>query len=54
MPAMFAYVMLATTPAGTAYPASALRRMLAEAGFGEPDFTPLAPSPQTLVVANAA
>lgn len=54
MPARFAYVMLATTPAGTAYPASALRRMLAEAGFGPPEIVPLAPSPQTLLVASAA
>ncbi|WP_343716341.1 hypothetical protein [Inquilinus sp.] len=37
-----------------AYPASALTRMLAEAGFGKPDVTPLAPSPQSLVVAQAA
>lgn len=53
MPAMFAYVMLATTPTGTAFPASALRRMLAEAGFGPPEIAPLPPSPQTLLVASA-
>jgi 2-polyprenyl-3-methyl-5-hydroxy-6-metoxy-1,4-benzoquinol methylase len=52
MPAMFAYLMLASTPAGTAYPASALRRMLAEAGFTPPEITPLPPSPQTLLVAS--
>ncbi|WP_225768025.1 class I SAM-dependent methyltransferase [Inquilinus sp. Marseille-Q2685] len=54
MPAMFAYIMLATTPGGTSFPPSALRRMLAHAGFREPDFAPLAPSPQTLVVAEVA
>ena len=53
MPAMFAYVMLATTPGGTSFPPSALQRMLARAGFGEPEFAPLAPSPQTLIVAEA-
>ena len=52
MPAMFAYIMLATTPGGTSFPPSALKRMLAQAGFGEPDFAPLPPSPQTLVVAR--
>jgi len=52
LPAMFAYLMLASTPAGTAFPASALRRMLAEAGFGPPEITPLPPSPQTLLVAS--
>jgi len=54
MPAMFAFVMLATTPGGTSFPPSALKRMLAQAGFGEPEFAPLAPSPQTLIVAAAA
>jgi 2-polyprenyl-3-methyl-5-hydroxy-6-metoxy-1,4-benzoquinol methylase len=54
MPAMFAYVMLATTPGGTSFPPSALTRMLTQAGFRQPDFVPLAPTPQTLVVAEAA
>lgn len=53
LPATFAYIMLATTPGGTSYPPSALKRMLARAGFREPEFTPLAPTPQTLVVAGA-
>ena len=53
-PAMFAYIMLATTPAGTAFPPSALRRMLAEAGFGPPELAPLLPTAQTLVMASPA
>lgn len=51
LPAMFAYLMLSSTPAGTAFPPSALTRMLRAAGFAEPRYTPLSPSPQTLVVA---
>ncbi len=54
IPAMFAYIMLATTPAGTSFPPSALRRMLSQAGFREPEFVPLPPSPQTLIVAEPA
>ncbi|HEY9343869.1 MAG TPA: methyltransferase, partial [Inquilinus sp.] len=54
MPATFAYIMLATTPGGTSFPPSALKRMLARAGFRDPEFAPLAPSPQTLIVAEAA
>jgi 2-polyprenyl-3-methyl-5-hydroxy-6-metoxy-1,4-benzoquinol methylase len=53
-PAMFAYIMLATTQAGTAFPASALERMLTEAGFRQSGFVPLPPSPQTLIVAVPA
>ena len=53
-PAMFAYIMLATTQAGTAFPASALERMLTEAGFHQTKFVPLPPSPQTLIVAEPA
>ena len=52
--AMFAYIMLATTQAGTAFPASALERMLTEAGFHQTKFVPLPPSPQTLIVAAPA
>jgi len=52
--AMFAYIMLATTQAGTAFPASALERMLTEAGFHQTKFVPLPPSPQTLIVAEPA
>ena len=52
--AMFAYVMLATTQGGTAFPASAIQRMLTAAGFRQTEFVPLPPSPQTLVVAEVA
>jgi len=52
--AMFSYIMLATTQAGTAFPASALERMLTEAGFHHSKFVPLPPSPQTLIVAEPA
>jgi 2-polyprenyl-3-methyl-5-hydroxy-6-metoxy-1,4-benzoquinol methylase len=54
MPAMFAYIMLSTTQAGTAFPPSAIKRMLSQAGFGHPDFVPLPPTPQTLIVAEPA
>jgi ubiquinone/menaquinone biosynthesis C-methylase UbiE len=54
MPAMFAYIMLASTPAGTAFPPSALNRMLAAAGFREPEYLPLLPTPQTLIVSAPA
>jgi 2-polyprenyl-3-methyl-5-hydroxy-6-metoxy-1,4-benzoquinol methylase len=54
MPAMFAYIMLATTQAGTAFPPSALKRILSQAGFGHADFAPLPPSAQTLIVAEPA
>ena len=54
MPAMFAYIMLSSTPAGTSFPPSVLKRMLNKAGFREPEFAPLSPTPQTLVVAEPA
>jgi hypothetical protein len=54
MPAMFAYIMLASTPAGTAFPPSALNRMLAAAGFGAPEYLPLPPTAQTLIVSAPA
>ena len=53
-PAMFAYVMLATTQGGTSYPPSAFKQMLAEAGYGHPEVVPLPPTPQTLIVAAPA
>jgi len=54
MPAMFAYTMLLTTQGGTAYPASALRRMLGEAGYAGIEIAPLPRTPQTLVLARVA
>ena len=54
VPAMFAYIMLASTPAGTSFPPSALNRMLATAGFRQPEYRPLPRTPETLVVAEPA
>ena len=51
---VIADIMLSTTQAGTAFPPSALKRMLSQAGFGHPDFVPLPPRPQTLIVAEPA
>lgn len=50
LPAMFAFWMLATTPAGDAWTASELDRMAVMAGFAGADTRPLHPTPQTLVV----
>lgn len=52
MPAMFAFVMLATTPAGNAYTRAEYTEMLRQAGFGA-DFAPLPPTPQTLVIGRS-
>jgi 2-polyprenyl-3-methyl-5-hydroxy-6-metoxy-1,4-benzoquinol methylase len=51
MAAMFAFLMLATTPAGNAYTRSEFTRMFGAAGFADVEFAPLAPTPQTLVIA---
>ncbi|MDI3308339.1 MAG: methyltransferase [Acetobacteraceae bacterium] len=53
MPATFAFVMLATTPAGNAYTRAEFAEMLRQAGFGGADFAPLAPAPQTLMIGRA-
>jgi hypothetical protein len=50
MPAAFAFVMLATTPAGNAYTRTEFAEMLRQAGFGGAEFAPLPPAPQTLVI----
>jgi len=50
--ALFAMRMLGTTPAGDAYTAAELDRMLMEAGFSVTDARRLAPAPQTLIVAT--
>ncbi len=48
---MFAFIMLATTPAATVYTPGELARIFAEAGFGRAvEFAPLGQTPQTLVV----
>ena len=49
---LFAMRMLGTTPAGDAYTAAELGRMLTEAGFSGTDARRLAPAPQTLIVAT--
>lgn len=51
-PALFTMFMLFTTPAGTTYTAPELAGMLANAGFGSPQVTPLLPTPSTLVLAR--
>jgi 2-polyprenyl-3-methyl-5-hydroxy-6-metoxy-1,4-benzoquinol methylase len=48
--AMFAFLMLATTPNGDAYTLSDLREIASEAGFGRVTSRPLAPTPETLVI----
>jgi ubiquinone/menaquinone biosynthesis C-methylase UbiE len=50
--ALFAMRMLGTTPAGDAYTAAELDRMLSEAGFTGGHAVRLAPAPQTLIVAT--
>ena len=52
MPASFAFIMLATTPAGDAYTHRELDRMFRAAGFAASAAHKLLPSPQTLVVAT--
>jgi hypothetical protein len=53
VPALFAMTMLLTTPGGATYTAPELAAILAEAGFGPPEVTPLVPTPLTLLVARA-
>lgn len=50
MPATFALVMLATTPAGDAYTEREYAAMARDAGFSGASASPLPPSPQSLVV----
>jgi 2-polyprenyl-3-methyl-5-hydroxy-6-metoxy-1,4-benzoquinol methylase len=51
IPASFAFIMLATTPAGDAYTYRELDRMFRAAGFAGTQAHKLLPSPQTLMVA---
>jgi 2-polyprenyl-3-methyl-5-hydroxy-6-metoxy-1,4-benzoquinol methylase len=53
VPALFAMTMLLTTPGGATYTAAELAAMLADAGFGPPEVTPLVPTPLTLLLARA-
>jgi len=50
LPAMFAFWMLASTPAGDAYTAGELNRMAQNAGFQGATTRPLPPTPQTLII----
>ena len=49
-PAMFAFVMLASTPKGDAWTARELQEMGRAAGFADSVVQPLPPSPQTMIV----
>jgi 2-polyprenyl-3-methyl-5-hydroxy-6-metoxy-1,4-benzoquinol methylase len=53
MPAAFSMIMLATTPAGDAYPLSELTAMYVEAGFGGITAHPIPMSPETVVIGRA-
>ena len=53
MPASFAMTMLASTPAGDAYPLSELSAMYNEAGFGGITAHPIPMSPHTVVMGRA-
>jgi 2-polyprenyl-3-methyl-5-hydroxy-6-metoxy-1,4-benzoquinol methylase len=52
MPAAFALVMLAETPAGDAYTRSELENMLNRAGFSRHEFHPMPPSPHSVLVST--
>jgi len=51
-PATFSLKMLVTTPAGDAYTYAEIDRMCREAGFAATEIRPLAPAPQSLVIAR--
>jgi 2-polyprenyl-3-methyl-5-hydroxy-6-metoxy-1,4-benzoquinol methylase len=51
--AMFAFLMLATTPNGDAYTLNDLRKIASEAGFDRVTSRRLAPTPETLVILEA-
>lgn len=53
MPAAFALNMLATTPAGDAYPLSELTAMYHQAGFRDVSGHPIPMSPHTIVIGHA-
>ena len=53
-PAMFAFVMLGSTPAGDAYTARELEEMGRAAGFAGASFRPLHPTPHTFVTYEQA
>jgi 2-polyprenyl-3-methyl-5-hydroxy-6-metoxy-1,4-benzoquinol methylase len=52
MPAAFALIMLAETPAGDAYTRAELERMCSRAGFSRHEFHPMPPSPHSVLVST--
>jgi len=52
MPATFALIMLAETPAGDAYPRSELENMFSRAGFSSHEFHAMPPSPHSVLVST--
>lgn len=52
MPAAFALVMLAETPAGDAYTRAELEKMFSHAGFRRHEFHPMPPSPHSVLVST--
>jgi 2-polyprenyl-3-methyl-5-hydroxy-6-metoxy-1,4-benzoquinol methylase len=50
VPAMFAMMMLGTTPSGDTYTFAELERMFSHAGFSRSELHPLPPSPQQVVI----
>jgi SAM-dependent methyltransferase len=51
IPAMFSYVMLATTPSGDAYTFAEFEQMFRDAGFTRVELRPLPPTPQSAIIA---
>lgn len=51
-PAMFAIIMLASTPGGDAYTFKELRAMFEKAGLSRNEFIPLQPMPQSLIISS--
>ncbi len=54
IPAAFSMIMLGSTPSGNAYTFSELSRMFRNAGFAAAELYPLAPTPQSAVIARNA
>lgn len=50
MPATFALIMLAETPAGDAYTRAELESMMSNAGFVDHEFHPMPPSPHSVLI----
>jgi SAM-dependent methyltransferase len=52
MPAAFALIMLAETPAGDAYTRSELESMMRNAGFTQHEFHAMPPSPHSVLISR--